>query len=91
MPHRDRRLIAKDLSFAPTMGHIKRGWEKLYRAAVLNVDPGKRLKRIEEAEVAIRERLGRLSLSQGSNGKEQDAITQALHILSLLRQGCPTG
>jgi len=35
--------------------------------------------------------LGRLSLSQGSNGKEQDAITQALHILSLLRQGCPTG
>jgi hypothetical protein len=91
MPHRDRRLIPKDLSFAPTMRHIKRDWEKLYRAAVLNVDLGKRLKRIEKAEVAIRERLGRLSLSQGSDGKEQDAITQALHILSLLRQGGPTG
>jgi hypothetical protein len=44
------------------------------------------LQRIEDAEAAIIERSRSLSKPPGNNGKEQDAITRALHILSLLRQ-----
>ena len=63
----------------------KQDWEKLYRAAVLESDPSKVLQRIEDAEAAILERSRVLSKPPGNNEKEQDAITRALHILSLLR------
>jgi hypothetical protein len=66
--------------------YVKQDWEKLYRAAVLESDPSKLLQRIEDAEAAIIERSRSLSKSPGNNGKEQDAITRALHILSLLRK-----
>ena len=62
-------------------------WEKLYRSAVLESDRSKLLQRIEAAEAAILERSRRLSKPPCSNRKEQDAITRALHILSLLRVG----
>ena len=62
------------------------GWEKLYRAAVLESDRSKLLQRIEDAEAAILERSRSLSKPPGNNGKEQDAITRALHILNLLRE-----
>ena len=65
---------------------VKQDWEKLYRAAVLESDPSKLLRRIEDAEAAILERSRNLSKSPANHGKEQDAITRALHILSLLRE-----
>jgi hypothetical protein len=66
--------------------HVKQDWEKLYRAAVLESDRSKLLQRIEDAEVAILERSRSLSKWPGNDGEEQDAITRALHILSLLRE-----
>lgn len=66
--------------------YVKRDWERLYRAAVLESDRSKLLQRIEHAEGAILERSRSLSKPLGHNRKEQEAITQALHILSLLRQ-----
>jgi hypothetical protein len=66
--------------------HVKQDWEKLYRAAVLESDRSKLLQRIEDAEAAILERSRSLSKPPGDNEEEQDAITRALHILSLLRE-----
>jgi len=60
--------------------------KKLYRAAVLESDRSKLLPRIEHAEAAILKRSRSLSKPSVNKGKEQDAITRALHILSLLRQ-----
>jgi len=61
-------------------------WGKLYRAAVLESDRSKLLQRIEQAEVAIRERSRSLSKSPGNDRKEQEVISRALQILSLLRK-----
>jgi hypothetical protein len=69
---------------ARSMRDVKQDWEKLYRAAVLEPDRSKLLHRIEDAEAAILKRSRSLSKSPVNNGKEQDAITRALHILSLL-------
>ncbi len=66
--------------------YVKQDWEELYRSAVFESDPSKSPQRIEDAEAAIVERSRNLSKPPGNNGKEQDAITRALHILSLLRQ-----
>ncbi len=66
--------------------YVKQDWEKLYRAAVLGSDRSRSLQRIEDAEAAILERSRSLSKPPGNNGKEQDAMTRALHILSLLRE-----
>ncbi len=64
---------------------VKQGWEKLYRAAIIEPARSKLLQRIEVAEAAIVERSRRVSKSRANSGKEQEAITRALHILSLLR------
>jgi hypothetical protein len=64
---------------------VKQGWEKLYRAAIIEPARSKLLQRIEVAEAAIVERSRRLSKSPANSGKEQKAITRALHILSFLR------
>jgi hypothetical protein len=66
--------------------YAKQNWERLYRAAVLGSDRSKLLKRIEDAEAAILKRSRSSSNPQGNNGKEQVALTRALHILSLLRE-----
>lgn len=66
--------------------YVKRDWERSYRAAVLESDRGKVPQRIEHAEAAILERSQSLSRRPDRNGKEQDAIAQAMYILSLLRQ-----
>jgi hypothetical protein len=68
-----------------TKHDVKQDWEKLYRAAVLESDRSKLLQRVEVAEAAILERSRRLSQSPANSEREQEAITQALHILSLLR------
>jgi hypothetical protein len=66
--------------------YVKQDWEKLYRAAVLESDRSRLLQRIEDAKAAIFERSRILSKPPDNIGKEQDAITRALHILSLLRR-----
>jgi len=66
--------------------YVRQDWEKLYRAAILEFDRSRLLQRIEEAEAAILKRSRRLSKPLSNHGREQDAITRALHILSLLRE-----
>jgi hypothetical protein len=66
--------------------YVKQDWEKLYRAAVLEFDRSRLLQRIEEAEAAILRRSRGLSKPCSNHGREQDAITRALHTLSLLRK-----
>ena len=79
--------VCADHPGARTQHHSEcQDWGKLYRAAVLESDRNKLLQRIEQAEVAILERSGSLSKSPGNNRKEQELITRALHILSLLRK-----
>jgi hypothetical protein len=68
-----------------TKRDVKQDWEKLYRAAIVESDRSKLLQRVEGAEAAILERSRCLSKSSSNSGKEQEAITRALHILSLLR------
>ena len=69
-----------------TKPDVKQDWEKLYRAAIVESDRRKLLQRVEVAEAAILERSRRLSESPPASGKEHEAITRALHILSLLRE-----
>ena len=64
---------------------VKQDWEKLYRAAIIESDRSKLLQRVEHTEAAICERSRSLSRSPANSGKEQEAITRALHSLSLLR------
>jgi hypothetical protein len=78
--HRDHTDCARSTRY------VKQDWEKFYRAAVLEPDRSKLLQRIKDAEAAILERSRGLSTPPGNNGEEQDAITRALHILSLLRE-----
>ena len=68
-----------------TKHDVKQDWEKLYRAAIIEPDRSKLLQRVEDAEAAIRKRSRSLSKSPANNGKEQEAITRALRILTLLR------
>ena len=68
-----------------TKRDVKQDWEKLYRAAIIESDRSKLLQRVEDADAAILERSRSLSKSPANSGKEQGAITRALHILSLLR------
>jgi hypothetical protein len=71
---------------SPSTKHeVKQDWEKLYRAAIIESDRSKLLQRVEDADAAILERSRRLSKSPANSGKEQEAITRALYILSLLR------
>jgi hypothetical protein len=67
--------------------HIKQDWERLYRTAVLGFDRSKLVPWIEDAEAAILLRSRSLSKAPATSRKEQKAITRALHILGLLREG----
>ena len=79
--------VCADHSGARTQSNPQcQNWEKPYRAAILEHDPGKLLQRIELAEAAILERSRSLSKLPGIDRREQEAITRALHILGLLRQ-----
>ncbi len=68
-----------------TKHDVKQDWEKLYRAAIIEPDRSKLLQRVEDAEAAILQRSRSLSKSPAISGKEQEAITRALYILSSLR------
>ena len=68
---------------------MKREWERLYRAAVLETDPRGLTKRIADARAAILERSGKLADLPGAGAIERRAITRALHILTLLAEAEP--
>ena len=68
---------------------MKREWERLYRAAVLESDPTKLPKRIANARAAILERSRKLADSPDAGGTERGAIARALHILTLLAEAEP--
>jgi hypothetical protein len=72
---------------ARSVRYVKQDWERLYRTAVLEFDRSKLLPRIEDAEAAMLVRSRRLAKPPATNRKEQEAITRALHILGLLREG----
>ena len=73
-----------DSSHVHSTHHPKQDWERLYRAAVLELDQGRLPQRIEEAQAAILNRSRRLADSPAGDLREQDAIIRALHILHLL-------
>jgi hypothetical protein len=59
---------------ARSMRYVRQGWEKLYRAAILEFDLSRLPQRIEEAEAAIVRRSRSLSKPPSNHGREQDAI-----------------
>ena len=70
-------------TISPSTRHkVKQDWEKLYRAAIIESDRSKLLQRVEDAEAAI---LKRSPKAPANSEKEEAAISQALHILSILR------
>jgi hypothetical protein len=68
---------------------VKREWERLYRAAVLESDPTQLPKRIANARAAISERSRKLADSPAAAGSERGAMARALHILTLLSEAEP--
>ena len=58
---------------------VKQDWEKLYRAAIIESDRSKLLRRVEDAEAAILKRSRSLSKAPANSQKEREAITQAAH------------
>jgi hypothetical protein len=71
---------------SPSTKHeVKQDWQKLYRAAIIESDRSKLRQRVEDADAAILKRSRRLAKSPTNSGKEEEAITRALYILSLLR------
>ncbi len=59
-------------------------WIRQYRAALNESDPGKRLRRIEEAERVLKQAL-RLAIEKGDSDQGH-RISEALHHLTLLRK-----
>ena len=78
--------IGLDDNNAARSSHAKQAWEKLYRAAILESDQSTLPRRIKDAQIAISDRSASLAKRADSHGKEQDAITRALHMLSLLQR-----
>ena len=79
-------LLSDHTDHARSTRHVREDWEELYRAAVLEFDRSRVLQRIQAAEAAILERSRNRSKPLSGHAREQDAITRALHILSLLRK-----
>jgi hypothetical protein len=81
-----RTIELDDSNDVRSRRHAKQDWEKLYCAAILESDQSTLLERIKDAQGAISGRSARLAKRADSHGKEQDAITRALHMLSLLQR-----
>ncbi len=79
-------VAMKTANPARSARRFKQDWEKLYRAALFESQPSRLLHRIKDAEDAIIRRFENLSAWPDNNRKEQDALTRAQHILSMLRQ-----
>jgi len=63
----------------------QRGWEGLYRAALLEEDGAKLLARCDEAEAAIKERLRQVMAEAGDSTAERQQLSSALRNIALLR------
>ena len=61
-------------------------WTKYYRAAVLENNWSKMKERIRTAQAAIREREQLLALNHGGTPEENQAITDAMNNLNVLRR-----
>jgi hypothetical protein len=61
-------------------------WEKLYQAAILETDWSKIEERIQAADTAISARLHELSLNHGGTREENQAMSDALNALTVLRR-----
>ena len=61
-------------------------WTKYYNAAVLENNWSKMKGRIRTAEAAIRDREQLLALNHGSTPEENQAITDAMNNLNVLRR-----
>jgi len=81
-----RLIELDDNSGAPSRRHAKQEWEKLYPAAILESDQSSLQQRIRDAQGAISDRSASIAKRAGFDGKEQGAITRALHMLSLLQR-----
>jgi hypothetical protein len=64
----------------------ERDWEKLYHAAVMETDWSRIEEHIQAAESAISHRLHELSLEHGGAPEENQAITNAVVALEILRK-----
>ena len=64
---------------------LEYGWENLYQAAILETDWSRIEDHIQAADSAIKQRLHEFSLNHGGTPEENQAITDALHSLKVLR------
>jgi hypothetical protein len=61
-------------------------WHELYKAALLETDWTKIVRKIQAAEEGIGARLHEFSLNHGGTPEENQAIVDALHGLDILRK-----
>jgi hypothetical protein len=88
-PRNTQTVQAGESDHTPSRSDNKQEWEKRYRGAVLESDRSKVAQRIDDAQAAILGRERRLAKSPAGHEKEYEAISRALHILSLLREVGP--
>jgi hypothetical protein len=62
------------------------GWGEVYKAAIIETDPGKLPNRVKAAKAAIDTRLHDLQMDHGGTPEERQAIVDALAGLSILRR-----
>jgi hypothetical protein len=60
-------------------------WKLLYRSAIAETDPAKRLARIDEAERAIKQEL-RVLFEQGRSTEQRHELSDALRHLAIVRE-----
>jgi hypothetical protein len=60
-------------------------WQKLYRAAILEVDPSKLSRHIAEAEKALIQRARELFQKTGDNIEEEQDLDDAMYALHAFR------
>jgi hypothetical protein len=60
-------------------------WKSLYRTALAEADPAKRLARIQEAEQAIKGQV-RLLFQEGGSSEQRYELSDALRHLEVVRQ-----
>jgi hypothetical protein len=61
-------------------------WEKLYQTTILETDWSKIEERIQAADSAIRARLHEFSVNHGGTREENQAMSDALNALTVLRR-----
>jgi hypothetical protein len=73
------------MSIAISKSPDSRYWRQMYRAALFEIQEGKRPARIAEAEKAVVLRARELFQAAGDNGEETEALDHAMYALHALR------